>query len=62
MGCKILCSKSSEGFSTDTITEDWAAKWKHISGSNISISFNEFSEPKSSTLNLKLPVKFKFSF
>ena len=25
-GCKILCSKSSNGSSTETTTEDWAAK------------------------------------
>ena len=25
-GCKILCSKSSNGSPTETTTEDWAAK------------------------------------
>ena len=58
----MLCSKSSAGFSTDTTTEDCAAKWKHTSGLNFSTSFREFSEPKSSIINLKLPVISKFSF
>ena len=45
-----------------TTTEDCAATWKHISGSNFSIFSKELSEPKSSLINLKLPVNSKFSF